>query len=207
MGCVNGHTESPSDSMRLRIDHHEKKQMSDFDIYVITQALFGKKLSTRIKNISIQREGIKRILYIEDNPVYHILIKKILSNIKNHQFKLTIKSNIKESIEYIDKNCKNIDLILLDVILPDGYCDVILDQLFAKKYNMNHIIIISRLASLDAKPYKYTEQLSYCSKPLNLNHFQKTLEGIFIDKKACIFDQNDIIEEEPVEEKEKIDKN
>lgn len=193
MGCVN--------STKNTHNHHdEKKKMSDFDIYVITQALFGKKLTSCVKNITIQKNGVKNILYVEDNPVYHMLIKKILKNIKTHSFQLTIKSNVNDAINYINENHNNIDLILLDVILPDGYCDAILDKLLENKFNMNHIIIISRIEDLDATTHKYDETLSYCTKPINLHHFQKTLESIFIQRNKTLLD--DIIEEERMESEE-----
>lgn len=191
MGCVNSVP-------------NEKKKMSDFDIYVITQALFGKKLTSSVRNITIEKDGTKNILYIEDNPVYHVLITNILKKIENNtnKFDLTIKSTINDAVKYIDQCHNNIDLILLDVILPDGYCDVILDKLLEKKFDMNHIIIISRLDDLDNITRKYNQKisnkLSYCSKPINLNHFQKTLESIFIQKHMNILED---IEEEEEEEK------
>lgn len=56
------------------------------------------------------------ILLIEDNLS---IIKGLAYSFKKNNYNLTYKTNIKDTIEYLKFN-NNIDLIILDVTLPDG---------------------------------------------------------------------------------------
>ncbi|MHA1697246.1 MAG: PAS domain S-box protein [Promethearchaeota archaeon] len=70
------------------------------------------------KKKNISRSMVLQILLIEDLKKDAIIIKKLLSEIKDFQCNIIWYKTLKEGIEYIKKNY--VDVILLDLSLPDS---------------------------------------------------------------------------------------
>lgn len=66
------------------------------------------------------------ILYIEDDSSLCSLVKDLLKRQSAHfDFNIILKNSLKEGMEYLDQECSmtgsNIDIVLLDLILPNSY--------------------------------------------------------------------------------------
>ena len=67
--------------------------------------------------ITLERmSSIMNILLVEDSQA---IIKGLKYSFEKNNYTLIYKTNIKDSIQYIN-NYKNIDLVILDITLPDG---------------------------------------------------------------------------------------
>jgi len=62
--------------------------------------------------------GIK-VLLVEDDDAYASLLSKMLKRVKSRRFITDRVNNLKEAVDYISNN--KIDVILLDLHLPDGH--------------------------------------------------------------------------------------
>lgn len=160
----------------------KKKVITHYNDIVINQAYYAQKLTNEVQHIQISKKPTEQcmILYIEDNQAYHVLMQKIIESI-DQNLQLIVVSTISDAIKYIDDHYDEIDLILLDAILDNGtYCVEILDKLIEKNFKMDHVVLVSRL--YDKKPEliaKYNIS-SFYPKPLNILHFKKMLQNIFI---------------------------
>lgn len=67
------------------------------------------------KNCNVNGKKSMKILLIEDNEM---VAKGLIYSLSQKEFKVTHKINIKETITFLENN--KVDLIILDVSLPDG---------------------------------------------------------------------------------------
>ena len=129
------------------------------------------------------------ILLIEDNLA---IIKGLTYSLKKNNFKLFTKTNIKDSIPFINSG-ENIDLIILDLTLPDGNG---LD-LFEKHIGKREIPTIILTANDDENNIVKGLNIGaedYMTKPFSTNELIARMNKILIrTKKQNIIKVKDII--------------
>ena len=134
---------------------NEINNYSNMEEEELIEAYFTKQYlkSSSIINFDIEKNiqiNIKSgtIVIIDDEKNNCQLIKKLLKH-TNHT--IFTKYDGKESINYIENNYKNIDLILLDLIMPNMNGIEILSHLKHNKYTYHiPVIMLSALDEIDA---------------------------------------------------------
>ena len=185
MGQCSYFTKQQDSSKLPQEEGLQRKNVAKYNDMVINQAFYAQKLTNDIQHIEIKKNKCERslIVYIEDNRAYHVLMQQIVDSMHKN-IELKVIATIKAGVDYIQNHVDEIDLVLLDAILDENqYCTEILDQLISHHFPMNHVIILSRLygnhqSSSDIM-HKYHVS-SFCPKPLNILHFKKILQSIFI---------------------------
>ena len=120
------------------------------------------------------------ILLIEDNSLIQDGLKYSL--IEEH-YNVEIKSNLKESLEYLDKNKPN--LIILDISLPDGN-----GLEFYKKYitnlNIKTIFLTANDNIDDIVSALNLGACDYITKPFQVRELIARVNRILLNKKVII---------------------
>ena len=119
----------------------------------------------------------KKIWVIDDDPIYQIIVKKIIE--KSEMFtEIYSFKNGKDAIDNLYKSSENSesipDIILLDINMPimDGW--EFMEELGLIKTNFNNEIVVYIVSSSIAiedknKSNSYENILGYLSKPINVN--------------------------------------
>ena len=119
----------------------------------------------------------KKIWVIDDDPIYQIIVKKIIE--KSEMFtEIYSFKNGKDAIDNLYKSSENSesvpDIILLDINMPimDGW--EFMEELGLIKTKFNNEIVVYILSSSIAiedknKSKSYENILGYLSKPINVN--------------------------------------
>jgi len=114
-----------------------------------------------------------RILIVEDNPDMVKIYKKILSE----KFDLTVAKNIKKAFEKLSTN--NIDLIVLDIIMPEESGDVFLTKLRSKKeYDKLKVIVVSVLGDIYDQLSKISPGIICVTKPFDAMELLKIIKEV-----------------------------
>ncbi len=145
------------------------------------------------------------ILLVEDNLT---IIKGLKYSFENNNYNLIYKTSKKETIEYLKENL-NIDLIILDITLPDGNGFDLYEN-YVKKLNIPTIFLtakdeednIVRGLNIGAedyitKPFSTKELLARINKILLRNKKQSTIivKNIKFDMdKMTVYKNGEIIE-------------
>jgi CheY-like chemotaxis protein len=117
----------------------------------------------------------KTIFVAEDNKINLKLVKDILE-LKGH--KVLEACNGKEAIEKITKDCDAIDLVLMDIQMPElNGIDAIKELKNNTKTASIPIIVLSAYAmETDIKNAREAGAKDYITKPLNLSDFLTKIE-------------------------------
>ena len=133
----------------------------------------------------------KKIWVIDDDPIYQIIVKKIIE--KSEMFtEIYSFKNGKDAIDNLYKSSENSesvpDIILLDINMPimDGW--EFMEELGLIKTNFNNEIVVYIVSSSIAiedknKSKSYENILGYLSKPINVNDYpavKKHLDEFYI---------------------------
>ncbi len=137
------------------------------------------------------------ILIVDDEPINISMLAEIL----NSDYNLKISTNATTALEILNKNSKNIDLILLDVIMPNmsGYelgkiiknsseLSSIPFIFLTAKSDSNSIIEGFLIGAVDyiSKPFHKEELLVRVDTHIKLYKFQQHLEDIIEEQKRQI---------------------
>ncbi|MBF4991531.1 ATP-binding protein [Methylophilus sp. QUAN] len=116
----------------------------------------------------------RHILYVEDNHSNQALIEAILS--KHRHLKLHLAASVQESMVWLRD--MQPDLLLLDLNLPDGSGESLIQHIQSSRTDLQHIPVV--ILSADALP-ETMQRLNtlgiahYFTKPLNVAAFNQLL--------------------------------
>ena len=145
------------------------------------------------------------ILLIEDNLT---IIKGLTYSFIKNNYNITSKTNIKDTIDYINNNNNNINLIILDITLPDGN-GITLYNNYIKKLNIPVIFLtanddeddIVKCLELGAedyitKPFSTKELLARVNRVLlryKKNNLIKVKNISFDMDKLILYKDNEVV--------------
>ena len=127
------------------------------------------------------------ILLVEDNI---IIIKGLEYFFENNNYKLTYKMNVKDTLDYINSN-SNIDLVILDVSLPDGNGFVLFNE-HIKKLNIPTIFLTAKDDENDIVHGLNIGAEDYITKPFSTKELLARINKILLrkNKKSVIKAKN-----------------
>ena len=127
------------------------------------------------------------ILLVEDNI---IIIKGLEYFFENNNYKLTYKMNVKDTLDYINSN-SNIDLVILDVSLPDGNGFVLFNE-HIKKLNIPTIFLTAKDDENDIVHGLNIGAEDYITKPFSTKELLARINKILLrkNKKSIIKAKN-----------------
>ncbi len=134
------------------------------------------------------------ILLIEDNLT---IIKGLTYSFIKNNYNITSKTNIKDTIEYINNNT-NINLIILDITLPDGN-GISLYNTYLKKLNIPVIFLTANDNEDDVVNCLELGAEDYITKPFSTKELIVRVNKILLRYKSIIkvnnitFDTNKLI--------------
>lgn len=110
----------------------------------------------------------KNILIIDDNQEILLLLKKILEDPK---YIITTFTSSKEALSYIMENASRIDLILIDIVMPDIDGMELIDELKRKDdiKTIPHIFISAKNEEFLKKLTAYDPNSIFIQKPIDKN--------------------------------------
>jgi len=123
----------------------------------------------------------KTVLIVEDNPINLKLLRDILSFQK---FEVIEAINGKLAIDSVKENYNKIDLILMDLQLPDINGLEVIQKIKASSESQNiPIIVVSAHAmESDIKKCKEAGCVDYITKPINVQEFINKINLFFESK-------------------------
>ena len=127
------------------------------------------------------------ILLVEDNIT---IIKGLEYFFENNNYKLTYKMNVKDTLDYINSN-SNIDLVILDVSLPDGNGFVLFNE-HIKKLNIPTIFLTAKDDENDIVHGLNIGAEDYITKPFSTKELLARINKILLrkNKKSIIKAKN-----------------
>ena len=129
------------------------------------------KLETEESPDSLEQEGMKSILIIDDSSIIRNYLERIFIN--DYNVKMAIDGN--DGIEKIKEN-KNLNIILLDLVMPKADGFVVLDYIEKNKLDIP-VIIISGETSKDsinrAFEYNVTDVIK---KPFDIDIIKEKID-------------------------------
>lgn len=127
------------------------------------------------------------ILLVEDNIT---IVKGLEYFFEKNNYNLTYKTNVKDTVDYINTN-KNIDLVILDVSLPDGNGFVLFDE-HIKKLNIPTIFLTAKDDENDIVHGLNIGAEDYITKPFSTKELFARINKILMrsNKKSIIIAKN-----------------
>lgn len=128
------------------------------------------------------------ILLVEDNQS---IIKGLTYSFEKNNYNLSYKTNIKETLKYLD-TAKNIDLIILDITLPDGNGFDLFEK-YIKKSNIPTIFLTANDDENDVVKGLNIGAEDYITKPFSTKELLARINKILLrSKKQSIIKIDDI---------------
>ena len=122
----------------------------------------------------------KTILIVEDNPIN----LKLLRDILNFQtFEVLEAIDGKSALELVEKNYNKIDLILMDLQLPDiNGLEVIKNiKADAESKDIPIIVVSAHAMESDMKKCREAGCIDYITKPINIQEFINKINSFFLN--------------------------
>ena len=108
-----------------------------------------------------------RVLAIDDEPE---LLEIVKGSLEPHGFEVHTAVNGREGVEFYERNWKNIDLVLLDFLMPDMTGDLVFECLKRENPDVRTVLLTGCEDSVAEKMFK--EGLwGYIHKPFGLEEF------------------------------------
>jgi CheY-like chemotaxis protein len=116
-----------------------------------------------------------KVLAIDDEPE---LLEVVRSSLEPHGFEVHTASSAKEGVEYYEQNWKNINLVLLDFLMPDMTGDLVFECL--KRENPDvRTILLTGCEDYVAERMFENGLRGYIHKPFALEEFvQQVAEAV-----------------------------
>lgn len=128
------------------------------------------------------------ILLVEDNQS---IIKGLTYSFEKNNYNLNYKTNIKETLKYLD-TAKNIDLIILDITLPDGNGFDLFEK-YIKKLDIPTIFLTANDDENDVVKGLNIGAEDYITKPFSTKELLARINKILLrSKKQSIIKIDDI---------------
>lgn len=123
----------------------------------------------------------KTILIVEDNPINLKLLKAILNF---QRFELLEAIDGKSALETVEKNHKKLDLILMDLQLPDINGLEVIKKIKAdpESQNIPIIVVSAHAMESDIKKCREAGCIDYITKPINIQEFLNKIDSFFSSK-------------------------
>ena len=123
----------------------------------------------------------KTILIVEDNPTNLKLLRDILSFQK---FNVIEAIDGKAALESVKENYNKIDLILMDMQLPDINGLEVIQKIKAYPESLNIPIIVVSAHAMESDIKKCYEAgcIDYITKPINVQEFINKINSFFLNK-------------------------
>jgi len=123
----------------------------------------------------------KTILIVEDNPTNLKLLRDILSFQK---FNVIEAIDGKSALESVKENYNKIDLILMDMQLPDINGLEVIQKIKAYPESLNIPIIVVSAHAMESDIKKCYEAgcIDYITKPINVQEFINKINSFFLNK-------------------------
>jgi len=120
----------------------------------------------------------KTILIVEDNPTNLKLLRDILNFQK---FEVIEAINGKSAVESVQENYNKIDLILMDLQLPDinGLEVIQKIKIMPESENIPIIVVSAHAMESDIKKCKDAGCVDYIIKPINVQEFINKINSFF----------------------------
>ena len=119
------------------------------------------------------------ILIIDDDPIYHLMITKLLRNLGFHNIR-GIQDSL-EGLNYLLTNKQQPDILLLDINMPTKNGWELLDSLITSTINLNKMPIYIVTSSIDKCDIKKSTQYpisGFLNKPLKPEILKNILVAI-----------------------------
>ena len=120
----------------------------------------------------------KTILIVEDNPINLKLIRDILNYQK---FNVLEAIDGKTAVESVETNYNTIDLILMDLQLPDisGLEVIKIIKALPEGQNTPIIVVSAHAMESDIKKCREAGCIDYITKPINIQEFINKINSFF----------------------------
>ena len=115
------------------------------------------------------------ILLVEDEEPLRILLKRVL---EQSGYRVFSAGSVTEAIKLFDQNSEEINLLLSDIVLPDGRGSVLAEQLHALQPDLQ-VLLISGYAEPDVLQHLKLHA-TFLPKPFHPKRLIEAIEGIFI---------------------------
>jgi len=122
----------------------------------------------------------KTILIVEDNPINLKLLRDILNFQK---FEVLEAVDGKSALELVEKNYNKIDLILMDLQLPDINGLEVIKNIKADSESKDIPIIVVSAHAMESDMKKCREAgcIDYITKPINIQEFINKINSFFLN--------------------------
>lgn len=126
-------------------------------------------------------QSSKTILIVEDNPTNLKLLRDILNFQK---IEVLEAINGKFALESVKENYNKIDLILMDLQLPDINGLEVIQKIKAtpESQNIPIIVVSAHAMESDIKKCKEAGCIDYITKPINVQEFINKINSFFLNK-------------------------
>jgi len=121
-----------------------------------------------------------RVLLIEDNPDSALIVGKLLKKVRNINYDITHADTLKKGLNYIGR--KYFDVILLDLVLPNGEGMYVFESVHTKCENIP-IVIVSGYKEHALEAVKNGAQ-DYLIKPIKIEQLVTSINYAIARKKA-----------------------
>ncbi len=157
--------------------YSEPGQGTVFNIYIPT--LYGKETQIesgqKAGNLSVKNRN-ESILVIEDNPG---VLKFVANLLLEYGYRIEIAQNCKEAVTIIERKNYNFDLIISDVVLPDGNGVDLINKFRKINSNLNVLMISGYAGTRARKKINGDNDLFFLSKPFSNRELLKKIDEIF----------------------------
>jgi len=122
------------------------------------------------------------VVIIEDDPMVSMITEKIINSVGEFRVVKTFKEG-KPAIKYLEKN--HVELIILDMFLPDTNGLVTLETIRKKKIGVEVIFLTASNNTAEIERAFKLGAIDYLIKPFDFNRLKDSL-GRYLNKKSNI---------------------
>ncbi|UUV19528.1 response regulator [Fusobacteria bacterium ZRK30] len=122
------------------------------------------------------------VVIIEDDPMVSMITEKIINSVGEFRVVKTFKEG-KKAIKYLEQN--HVELIILDMFLPDTNGLVTLETIRKKKIGVEVIFLTASNNTVEIERAFKLGAIDYLIKPFDFNRLKDSL-GRYLNKKSNI---------------------
>ena len=118
------------------------------------------------------------IMLVDDHPIYRMGIKLTLTDI-DHSIDIVCEAEtVSESLEVLDAQHENLDLVLLDVLLPDGNGLTVAEYMQQHYPNLKVLVLSAELREANLLPFLNLGIGGFLNKDIDAQELSNAIHSV-----------------------------
>ncbi len=162
----------------IRVESHAGRG----SIFTLFLPASSEVVETEIKDKNSDVNNRKTILLVDDE---HLIVRIMKSLIEEGGFKVISAASGKEALDLYHEHRHEIDLIVLDLLIPDIHSSRLMERIYAINENAKILLTSSNTTESSIIPGQINRASGFIQKPFRMKHLLKKIEEVMHTENIC----------------------